>query len=61
MCQKQGATRLKGVGAKGDNSAFPAPFWVPRRGRFAPNLAIHLDRAIKLSFSFHARAGASSF
>src|SRR5579863_3590704 len=25
MCQKQGATRLKGVGAKGDNSAFPAP------------------------------------
>jgi hypothetical protein len=23
--QKQGATRHKGVGAKGDNSAFPAP------------------------------------
>jgi hypothetical protein len=25
--QKQGATRHKGVGAKGDNSAFPAPAW----------------------------------
>jgi hypothetical protein len=25
--QKQGATRHKGVGAKGDNSAFPAPTW----------------------------------
>ena len=29
--QKQGATRHKGVGAKGDNSAFPGPTWPPIR------------------------------
>jgi hypothetical protein len=30
--QKQGATRHKGVGAKGDNSAFPAPAWPSNPG-----------------------------